>query len=115
MGTFAKDKIFGAAAVLGVILGAVYMLWMFKKVFFGEKGPLVKDESHPLLDLDWREKGLLSVFVVMIFWMGVYPKYFTDYMRTSVQHKTENITEYRLDIAGEVVTEPAEESAPAGE
>ena len=60
LGGFQANKAFGSLAVVGVVLGAVYMLWMFKRVFFGEAGPLVKDEHHPLHDVGVRE------FVVMV-------------------------------------------------
>lgn len=95
MGTFLSDKIFGIFAVLGVVLGAAYMLWMVKKVFFGEEGVLVKGKE--LVDLNKRELGIMSVLVIMIFWMGVYPKFFLDYTSTSVNHLVNNISTYSLD------------------
>jgi NADH-quinone oxidoreductase subunit M len=42
LGTFQTSKLFGTIAALGVVLGAAYMLWMFKNVFFGEPGELVR-------------------------------------------------------------------------
>src|SRR5690606_33639352 len=45
-GTFQKSKTFAVLAVTGVILGAVYMLWLVKRVFFGEEGGIVKSHSN---------------------------------------------------------------------
>ena len=60
-------------AVSGVILGAVYMLWMVKRVFFGEKGPLITD-THAAhgLDIGAREIAVLVPFIILIFWMGIF-------------------------------------------
>jgi NADH-quinone oxidoreductase subunit M len=58
-----------ALAATGMVLSAVYMLWLFQRVF---TGPLNKEENRKLPDLDWREKVVLAPLVVMIFWFGCY-------------------------------------------
>lgn len=98
MGTFMANKWYGALAATGVILGAVYMLWMVKRVFFGQKGELVKDEQHPLHDLSLRELAVLAPMIVMIFWMGVFPNYFLDKTKASVEHLVKNRMNYQLTI-----------------
>lgn len=98
LGTYQAYPIFGYFAVSGVVLGAVYMLWMFKRVFFGEKGELVKDESHPLHDLTVREIAVLVPLVVMVFWMGLFPNQFMNYSKTSVDFLVNNRTNYNLSI-----------------
>lgn len=50
LGTFQASKLFGTIAALGVVLGAAYMLWMFKNVFFGEPGELVRGSVAPSKD-----------------------------------------------------------------
>jgi NADH-quinone oxidoreductase subunit M len=103
LGTFSFDKVFGGLAVSGVVLGAVYMLWMYKRVFFGAKGELVKDEHHPLHDLNWREITVMLPLVLMIFWMGLFPNHFLDYSKTSIDYliknkdKNETISNHRAD------------------
>jgi len=100
MGAFMSNKILGIFAVTGVVLGAAYMLWMVKKVFFGEEGPLVKDKN--LKDINAREMSVMAVLIVMVFWMGVYPKFFLDYTKVSVDHLVKNVSSYSLEIkAGE--------------
>ncbi len=98
MGSFQSDRAFTYVAVSGVVLGAVYMLWMFKRVFFGEKGELVNDKSHPLHDLSVREMLVMIPLIVMIFWMGIKPGHFLDYSKSSVEHLVKNKGSYRLSI-----------------
>ncbi|MFT2604480.1 hypothetical protein ACMWQW_32000, partial [Escherichia coli] len=77
-------------------LGAVYMLWMFKRVFFGEAGELVKDEHHPLHDLSFRELAVMAPLLILIFWMGLFPNQFLRYSKSSIEHFVENKDAYQL-------------------
>ena len=88
-------------AATGVVLGAAYMLWMFKRVFYGEKGPLVADEKHPLMDLNLREVCVLVPFVVMVFWMGIFPNTFLKFSEASVDYLVKNKSSYQLTVKGE--------------
>jgi NADH-quinone oxidoreductase subunit M len=66
----------------GVILSAVYMLWMFQRVMFGE---LDNPKNQKLLDLNAREIGIMVPLIVMIFVMGIYPKPFIDKMDPAIK------------------------------
>jgi NADH-quinone oxidoreductase subunit M len=68
-------------AASGVVLGAVYMLWMFRRVAFG---PLTNPENEKLRDLDTREIIILAPIVLLIVVMGVYPQPFLDRMKPAV-------------------------------
>ena len=98
MGAFIANKAIAIFAVMGVVLGAVYMLWMFKKVFFGPEGELVKDKHHPLLDLNLREKIVMAPMIVLIFWMGLFPNTFLDFSRSSIDHFVKNRDNYFLTV-----------------
>jgi NADH-quinone oxidoreductase subunit M len=105
LGTFKAQPTFAYVAVSGVVLGAVYMLWMYKRVFFGEKGELLKDEHHPLFDLSFREIAVLSPLVVVIFVMGLFPGAFLRFSKSSVDHFVNNRSNYQLSIYGQVSQE----------
>jgi NADH-quinone oxidoreductase subunit M len=98
LGAFKVSPWLAGGAVTGVVLGAVYMLWMYKRVFFGQKGELVKDEHHPLKDLDLRELLVLAPLVVLIFWMGILPGHFMNYSKSSLDYWVNNRTNYQLQI-----------------
>ena len=69
-------------ATSGVILSAVYMLWMFQRVMFGE---LDNPKNQKLLDLNAREIAIMVPLIVMIFVMGIYPKPFIDKMDPAIK------------------------------
>jgi NADH-quinone oxidoreductase subunit M len=73
-------------ATLGVVLGAVYMLWMVKRVFWGPVNPSEESgTAHLHEDLSGREIAVLTPIVVMIFWMGLHPQTFLSYSQAQVQ------------------------------
>jgi NADH-quinone oxidoreductase subunit M len=69
-------------AATGVIWAAVYMLWMLQRVVFGK---ITKPENASLSDLNSREIGLLLPLMILMLFMGVYPRVFLDRSRASVE------------------------------
>ncbi len=69
-------------ATSGVILSAVYMLWMFQRVMFGE---LDNPKNQKLLDLNAREIAIMVPLVALIFIMGVYPNPFIEKMDPAIR------------------------------
>ena len=100
LGAFGAHKVYGVLAATGVILAAVYMLWMFQRVMFGE---IRHEENKKLKDLTRLEFATLLPILALIFWIGIYPKPFLDTMRSSVGHV--------LQQAGVVTETPAPEHA----
>lgn len=73
MATFQTNILFAALATLGMILGAVYMLWLYKRIFMGKpNGVLLHDKQHN--DLNHTEQSILGLLVVIVIVLGVYPK-----------------------------------------
>ena len=82
MGAYLVSKAVAAVAATGLVLGAAYMLWMFKRVLFG----VVKSkEVEALTDMNSREMALFVPLVVLVFWIGFYPGPFLDVMHASVE------------------------------
>ena len=81
LGAFAVTPGWTAAAATGMILSAIYMLWMFRRVIFG---PLTNPENQKLKDLDRREILILAPVVALIILMGVYPQPFLSLVKPSV-------------------------------
>lgn len=98
LGVFEAQRVISYFAVSGVVLGAVYMLWMYMRVFFGPRGPLVMDEKHPLKDLSLRELTVMVPLIVMVFWMGIFPNHFLEKSKASIQHLVKNKDSYNLSI-----------------
>lgn len=81
LGAFDADRTYAVIAASGVILSAVYMLWVYQRVVFGQ---VTNPRNRRLLDLDFREKLVLLPLVVLIFWMGIYSESFLRKMDGSV-------------------------------
>ncbi len=88
-------------AASGVVLSAVYMLWMFRRVMFGK---LDRPENESMKDLSVREVLVLLPLTVMMFVMGLFPGMFLDRIQPSVE---KFISSYQQKVAAaEQKTEP---------
>lgn len=70
------------AAISGVVLGAVYMLWMYQRVMFG---PLENEENKKLTDLSQREVLVFAPLLALMLLMGLFPTPFLSRMEKSVE------------------------------
>jgi NADH-quinone oxidoreductase subunit M len=89
-GSEAAGMVLAAVAGLGVILGAVYMLWMVQRVFFG---PLKKPENQKLKDLTLREVVVLVPLIVVIFLIGLFPNLFLSKVERSIDAFIQDVRE----------------------
>ena len=80
-GAFETNTWVGFLATTGIILGAAYMLYLYRRVIFGK---ITKDDVRTMLDLSWREKLIFAPLLVLVFWMGIYPSSFLEPMKPAV-------------------------------
>src|SRR5262249_21684713 len=97
VGTFQVSWKFATAGTLGIIFAAVYMLWMYQRVAFGE---VRHPEVRRLLDLNARELATLIPILVLIVWIGVYPKPFTAVTESAVADLIQVLRDRRARPAG---------------
>ena len=83
VGLFKANTWVAAFVALGVILGAAYMLYLYRRVVFGA---LEKDEVKKMLDMSPREWAVFAPLIVLTLWMGIYPVSFLDMMHVSVDN-----------------------------
>ena len=83
VGLFKVNTWVAALAATGVILGAAYMLYLYRRVVFGA---LEKDQIKKMLDMGPREWAVFAPLIVLTLWMGVYPSSFLDVMHVSVDN-----------------------------
>ena len=82
LGAFKTVPLWTAGAATGVVLGAIYMLWMFRRVVLG---PLSRPENQKLKDIGVREIVILAPILALILFMGIYPQPFLSRMKPSVE------------------------------
>jgi NADH-quinone oxidoreductase subunit M len=73
----------------GMILGAAYMLWLYRRIIFGT---ITRDDLRGILDLSAREVGIFVPLVVLTLWMGIYPSSFTSFFDATVGAMVEQHT-----------------------
>jgi NADH-quinone oxidoreductase subunit M len=93
--TVLASPLFAGLATLGVILAAVYLLYMFSGVFLG---PITHPENQTLTDANWREWVLLVPLLIMVFWIGLYPAPFFNLINPTVDQLVSTIQSAALAI-----------------
>jgi NADH-quinone oxidoreductase subunit M len=81
LGTYHVAPGVAVAASFGVVLAALYLLWMLRRVMFG---PVDNPENRSLIDLGLREKFVMAVVLLPILWVGIYPDFFLRRLDASV-------------------------------
>ena len=83
MGAFKDNFLVAVIASFGVILGAAYMLWLYKRVIFGK---LINEDLKNLIDLNKSEMLILSSLALPILFFGFYPEPLMNTIDVSVQN-----------------------------
>jgi NADH-quinone oxidoreductase subunit M len=83
VGAYQANTSVAALATVGIILGPAYMLWLYRRVVFGQ---LVKEHLKSILDVNGREIAVFAPMVGVVFLMGIYPEIFLSAIRISVHN-----------------------------
>jgi NADH-quinone oxidoreductase subunit M len=108
LGTFGADRWVAVIATSGVILAAVYMLWMYRRVMFG---PLTEAENRGLIDLDLREKAVMVALILPIIWIGLYPHPLLRRIEPAVSGLLQDME--RRQVLSQATFGPADAGVPA--
>jgi NADH-quinone oxidoreductase subunit M len=95
MGVFQKSFLVAAIASLGVILGAAYMLWLYKRVIFGE---LINKDLLKMLDLNKSEIFILISLAIPVLFFGFYPEPLLNTIELSISNLIDTYN-YNLILA----------------
>ena len=104
-GVFQVDTWVAALTATGIILGAAYMLWLYRRVIFGA---LEKESLKSILDLSGREVAVFAPLVFIAIFFGFYPSPWLDVMHASVANLLENYQAAIQAAAGDATTILAE-------
>jgi len=80
VGAFPIAKVFTVISILGILLGAGYILWLLQRVFYNAP----QDKFNGIHDADKLERVYSAVFIIMIFLVGVYPSILTNVIKTGI-------------------------------
>jgi NADH-quinone oxidoreductase subunit M len=109
LGAFQTLPAFAVVAALGVILAAVYLLWMYQRVMFGE---VTHEANKHLLDLNVRELTVLVPIVLLIVWIGIYPQPFLQRLEVSTKTIVERLNTTATMRAGQTAAARRLEAEP---
>ncbi len=82
LGVYQVNTLVTFLAATGVVLGAAYMLYLYKRVVFGE---LTHSDVKAMPDMNIREIAIFAPLVALVFWMGVYPSSFINPMAPALE------------------------------
>jgi len=86
VGAFADNTWVGVFVTSGMVLGATYMLYLYRRVVFGK---ITRDDLMGIMDLNKREIAVFVPLLIMVIWMGIYPSSFLSIMEPAVQRVIE--------------------------
>ena len=103
VGLFQVSTWAATLAATGLVLGAAYMLWLYRRVIFGK---LSRGDLKSITDMSYREVAVFTPLLVLTIWMGVYPMPFLEIIEVSVanlveQHKTAMLAAEAISLAGQ--------------
>lgn len=86
-----NNSLLAGISAAGVIMAAIYILYMFQQIFLGPQGEVVDEtrkHGHAIRDLNWREIATIVPLVILMIWIGLYPAPFFNLMAPAVTKLT---------------------------
>jgi NADH-quinone oxidoreductase subunit M len=90
VGSFLTREWWTVVAAIGVILAALYLLWAYQRVFHGTPD----EDNANIKDLHWKEGAVLAPLLVLMLWLGLYPKPMLDRIKPSVDHLIAHVEQH---------------------
>jgi NADH-quinone oxidoreductase subunit M len=87
-GAFEANRVWAACAVLGIVLGAAYLLWLYQRTMLGE---VTNEKNRHLPDLNLRELAVFAPLIAWAIWIGVYPKPYFEVLEKPVAQIVERV------------------------
>jgi NADH-quinone oxidoreductase subunit M len=111
IGAFQANRLAAVLATTGVILAAVYMLWMVRRVFFGQ---VVVEENRRLVDMTPREIAIMVPIVILYLVIGLFPTPFLSRMEPSVRHLVAQVRSHERPMVAGSLKRPTRAVAASG-
>ncbi len=92
LGTFRVNTLEAFLAATALFLGAMYMLYLYRRVIFGT---ITRDDVRAMLDLSPREKAVFAPLLLLVAWMGIYPEPFLAPIRPTVDALVARVADIR--------------------
>jgi NADH-quinone oxidoreductase subunit M len=105
LGSFQANTWVAFLAATGVVLGAAYMLWLYRRVIFGV---ITREDLKDILDLSRREVLVFAPLIALVLWMGIYPSTFITPIRPAVERVAQRFDEARRAAALATPTQTAD-------
>jgi len=105
LGAYQVNTLVAVLAAIGVVLGAAYMLMLYRRVVFG---PVTNPEAAAMPDLTWKEKVNFIPLVVLVLWLGISPGFVMDKTQASVDKLIAQVEASLSKAAAEQVSEQEE-------
>jgi NADH-quinone oxidoreductase subunit M len=111
LGIFKANALVAFFATSGVVLGAAYMLWLYRRVVFGE---VANQEVASLQEVNNRELTFFIPIIVLVIWLGVYPRHYFSAMDASVKHLITQVSTVHVAPSAPIQT-PVDMPAGSGD